>query len=84
MGYVTGLGVGTAYGLVRPQLGDVSIPRAGIVLGLAAMAGSDVPATALGVTDPTKWNASSWASNIIPHFAYGLLTAVTYETFDGR
>ena len=80
-GYVVGLGVGTAYGLTRPLLGDVSKLRAGIVLGLAAMAGSDVPATALGVTDPREWSPDSWASDIVPHLAYGLTTAVAYEAF---
>ncbi len=83
MGFVTGLGVGTAYGLVRPRLRDVSVPRASVVLGLAAMAGSDLPAVALGVTDPREWDATSWASDIIPHLAYGLATAVAYEAFDG-
>lgn len=78
-GYVVGLGVGTAYGLVRPHLGDVSKTRAGVVLGLAAMAGSDVPATALGVTDPTTWGLDSWASDIVPHLAYGLATALAYD-----
>jgi hypothetical protein len=83
MGYVTGLGVGTAYGLVRPHLDDVSVPLASVGLGLAAMAGSDVPATALGVTDPTTWPASSWVSDAVPHLAYGLVTAVAYEAFSG-
>ena len=80
-GYVVGLGVGGAYGLVRPLLGDVSGLRAGAVLGLAAMAGSDVPATALGVTDPRQWGAGSWASDVIPHLAYGLVTAAAFEAF---
>ncbi len=40
-GIVTGVGVGIAYGLVRPALGyDVSKTRAGAALGLAAMAGA--------------------------------------------
>lgn len=82
-GYAVGLGVGATYGLVRPLLGDVSVGRAGVVLGLAAMAGSDVPATALGVTDPTTWSIGSWASDVVPHLAYGLLTAATYEAFAG-
>ncbi len=80
-GYVVGLGVGTAYGLVRSHLGDVSKMRAGIVLGLAAMAGSDVPASALGVTDPTAWGPGSWVSDIVPHLAYGLVTAIAYDAF---
>ncbi len=83
MGYATGLGVGTAYGLVRPLLGDVSVPRASVVLGLAAMAGSDAPATVLGVTDPSTWGFNSWASDIVPHLAYGLATAIAYDAFAG-
>lgn len=83
VGYVTGLGVGLAYGIVRPRLGKVSTPLAGVGLGLAAMAGSDGPMTALGLTDPREWDATSWASDIIPHLAYGLATAAAYETFNG-
>ena len=78
-GYVVGLGVGTAYGLVRSGLRDVSKPRAGVALGLAAMAGSDVPSTVLGVSDPTSWGLNSWLSDLVPHLAYGLTTAVAYD-----
>jgi len=78
-GFAVGLGVGTAYGLVRPHLGDVSKPLAGTVLGIAAMAGSDVPATRLGVTDPSEWSPDSWVSDIVPHLAYGLTTALAYD-----
>jgi hypothetical protein len=80
-GYAVGLGVGTAYGLIRPALGDVSTARAGALLGLAAMAGSDVPAAALGVTDPTEWGLNAWVSDIVPHLAYGLATAMAYDAF---
>ncbi|MDP9411160.1 MAG: hypothetical protein M3P70_11785 [Actinomycetota bacterium] len=80
-GYVVGLGIGAAYALVRPRLGDVPVPLAGFGLALAAMAGSDVPATALGVTDPTTWPASSWAMDLGFHLPYGLATAVAYEAF---
>ncbi len=83
-GYAVGLGVGTAYGLVRPLLGDVSVPRAGVVLGLAAMAGSDVPSAALGVTNPAEWGANAWISDVVPHLAYGLVTAAAHEAFRGR
>jgi hypothetical protein len=82
-GYMVGLGIGTAYGLIRPHLGGVSKMRAGVVPGLAAMAGSDVPAAALGVTNPAKWDANSWLSDILPPFAYGLMTAVVYDYFTG-
>ncbi len=80
-GYVVGLGLGTVYGLFRPHLNDTAIPLAGVGLGLAAMAASDVPATALGVTDPKEWSLSSWASDVVPHLAYGLVTAASYDSF---
>ncbi len=76
-----GLGLGTPYGLLRP--GGVSTPLTGVTLGLAAMVASDVPATALGVTDPREWPASSWAADIVPHLAYGLFTALAYDAFTG-
>jgi len=81
MGYATGIGVGTAYGLIRPHLGGVSKPVAGVGLALAAMAGSDVPATMLGVVDPTTWPLSSWGMDFGFHLAYGMVTAITYDAF---
>ena len=35
------------------------------------------------VTNPAQWDASSWLSDILPHFAYGLMTAVAYDYFTG-
>jgi hypothetical protein len=80
-GYVVGLGVGTAYGLLHLGGRDVPVPVAAIGLSAVAMAGSDVPLTALGLTNPAKWPASSWASDIIPHLAYGLFAAVAFDAF---
>lgn len=82
-GYVVGFGIGAAYGVVRPRLGDVSVPLAGLGLALAAMAGSDAPSAALGVVDPTTWPASTWAMDLGFHLPYGLVTAVAYETLSG-
>jgi hypothetical protein len=79
-GFAVGLGIGTAYGLIRPHLGDVSKVHAGTVLCLAAMLGSDGPAAALGVVDPRQWGLNSWLSDIVPHLAYGLATAASYDT----
>ncbi|WP_031031555.1 hypothetical protein [Streptomyces sp. NRRL WC-3725] len=78
LGYVTGLGVGAAYGLVRRD-GHLPVWAAGPLLGAAAMAGSDVPATAMKVTDPTTWSLSSWVSDVIPHMAYGFTAASVYR-----
>ncbi len=78
-GYVVGLGIGAVYGVVRPGLGNVSKLRAGAVLCLAAMAGSDGPAAALGVIDLRQMGLDSWLSDIVPHLAYGLATAISYD-----
>jgi hypothetical protein len=78
-GYVVGLEVRTVYGFVRSGLRGVSELRAGIVLGLAAMASGDVPATELGVANPPRSSISSWTSDSIPHLAYGLVTALAYD-----
>jgi hypothetical protein len=83
-GYGVGLGIGAAYGLRRPQLPGLPRPVAATGLGLAAMATSDVPATALGVTDPRAWGAVGWASDLLPHLAYGLATACVYEALADR
>ncbi len=79
MGYAVGLGIGSAYGLLRPLTRGVPLPLAGAVLGLVAMAASDVPSVAAGATDPQDWGLSGWAADIIPHLAYGWLTALAYD-----
>jgi hypothetical protein len=43
------------------------------------MAGSDVPANALRVTDPTSWDPRSWVSDLVPHLVYGVTTASVYR-----
>lgn len=80
LGYLTGLGVGLGYGVFRTGFKRPSSLLAGTLLGLVAMAASDVPATVLGVTSPSTWGASGWASDLFPHLAYGLTTAVVFET----
>lgn len=84
MGYGTGLGIGAAYGMIRPHLGRWSVPVAGAVLGIAAMAASDTPAVITGATDLRTWGASGWVSDLVPHLAYGVVTALAYEGFAAR
>jgi hypothetical protein len=83
-GFAVGLGIGTVYGLIRPSLGDVSKVRAGTALCLVAMVASDGPAVALRVTDPRQWDLNSWLSDIVPHLAYGLATALSYDALAGN
>lgn len=76
-GIVTGVGVGAAYGLVR-SLGVRPGVLGGTALTTAAvLVGSNGPMTALGLTDPRSWNAEAWVADVVPHLAYGLVTAAT-------
>lgn len=84
LGYVNGLGIGALYGVLRPLMMGVPQPLAGIGLGAAAMAGSDVPATTLGVTNPKEWDRTSWLSDIVPHLVYGLVAALVFDAFSDR
>jgi len=81
LGIATGLGVGAAYGLIRGWV-RVPLPVAAVGLGAAAMAGSDIPMTALGLTDPREWDSASWAADVLPHLAFGAAAAVAYRIFD--
>jgi xanthosine utilization system XapX-like protein len=78
LGYATGLTVGAGYGLARSRV-RVPAPLAAVGLGLAAMAVSGASLPALGLTDPRSWSASSWAMDVVPHLAYGVVTAITFE-----
>jgi hypothetical protein len=73
-GLLTGVGVGAFAGLLTTKL-RLPLPVLSVLIGAAAMAGSNVPMTALGVTDPRTWDITSWVSDVIPHVAYGTVTA---------
>ena len=76
LGYSTGIFVGAAYGALRSKPGK---RRAGVRLGAAAMACADVPLVAMGLTDPRTWGTAGWVSDIVPHLAYGIVAARTYD-----
>jgi hypothetical protein len=79
LGMANGIAIGVCYGVAR-----LIIPRppawlAGTALGAAAMAASDYPATRLGLTEPRDWTATDWASDVLPHMAFGVVTAIAFE-----
>ena len=78
LGYGTGLGTALCYAAVARRR-CVPWPVGVLALGGLAMAGSDVPLTALGVTDPRRWPASGWASDVVPHLVYGAAAYAVYE-----
>lgn len=78
-GILTGVGVGTVLGLAR-GLGWRPSPLVGGVVATAlALIGANGPMTALGITDPRQWNLDAWLSDVIPHVAYGAVTAATLD-----
>ena len=79
LGMASGVGIGIAYGVARLILPRPPAWLAGAVLGAAAMAASDYPATRLGLTEPRDWTATDWLSDVAPHMAFGLATAITFE-----
>lgn len=80
-GIMTGVTVGVAAAFARPVLAKIPASLAAIVLGALAMAGSDGPLAALGLTKPGDWAAADWASDILPHLGYG---ATAYATLTAR
>lgn len=56
-----------------------SLALLGTGTGVAANIGTTGPMVALKVTDPRKWSAGSWLSDLVPHLAYGMATAAVWE-----
>jgi hypothetical protein len=83
-GTAAGVGAGVLLGLAR-RLGWRPGPVTGsVVAGGLVMLASDGTMTALGVTDPREWDATSWVSDILPHLVYGAVTVATLRALDGR
>lgn len=83
LGYTTGVGIGVLYGLIRGGRDRGAAPLTGAVVGLSAMAASDVPIALTGVSDPATWSATDWLSDIIPHLVYGVVTVAVYDALRG-
>ncbi|HEU4657514.1 MAG TPA: hypothetical protein VFR97_08320 [Capillimicrobium sp.] len=79
LGYLAGLTAGAAYGLVAPVARSLPRPLAGVVFGLGVMAATDASNAALGVSDPREWSGIDWASDVIPHLAYGVVTVAVHD-----
>jgi F0F1-type ATP synthase assembly protein I len=81
-GLVAGVGVGVGVGLLRAA-GFRSQPLVGTLLTtLGVLVAANGPMTVLGVTDPRTWSATDWASDIVPHLAYGAVVKTTMDAFD--
>jgi hypothetical protein len=78
LGYATGVGVAVAYAyLTRGR--RLPWPVSAVALTAMAMVAANAPMTVTGVTDPRRWSAADWASDVVPHLAYGAAAAAVYE-----
>ena len=77
-GIGVGVGVGAAYGALRALGWRPSAPVGALVLTLGALLGSNGPMTLLGITDPRTWSGTDWASDLLPHLAYGTVAAAAH------
>jgi hypothetical protein len=81
-GLVAGIAAGGFLGVVRAE-GWRPRPSVG-VLGatVVALLVGNVPMTVSGVTDPRTWSAGDWAADLVPHAAYGVVTAGVLNRLD--
>jgi hypothetical protein len=88
LGALSGIATGVAVGAVVATMDGLGLRpgRLGgsLLSGALAMAASDVSMTRLGVTDPRTWSAPDWAADVVPHFAYGLVTYSTLRAVEQR
>ena len=82
LGIATGVGVGTALGVARAAGWRPPLGRSAVIVGLAAMLGSDTPMVLLGISDARTWSAADWLSDLAPHLAFGLTTAAVAQALD--
>jgi hypothetical protein len=73
-GIATGVGVGVAAGLLRPLLTRLPSLLSAAMVGGAAMVAANAPIAKLGITDPSTWSPADWASDVVPHVGYGVVT----------
>ena len=71
-GIAAGLGVGVAASVVRALGLRVSAPAGAVLTGAAAMAATDLPMAATGVSDLRTWSGTDWVRDAVPHLAYGI------------
>jgi hypothetical protein len=71
-GIATGLGIGVVASLGRSAGIRFPAPLAASAIGALAMAATDAPMAAGGVSDPRDWSTRDWARDVVPHLAYGI------------
>lgn len=81
-GLVVGAGVGAVLGLAREAGYRPGLLGSSLTAAAGALIGSNGPMTVLGITEPRTWSPADWASDIIPHLAYGIVTGAVLQALD--
>jgi hypothetical protein len=81
-GYAAGIGMGVILGLAYALGWRPGLLMATLAATAIALIGTNGPMTVLGVTDPRTWGVVGWISDLIPHFGYGVVTALVLDYLD--
>ena len=83
-GIAAGLGAGLVLGAARALGLRPGLVVSALVATVGALVGTNGPMTMLGVTDPRTWAAKDWVADVVPHLAYGIVTAGVLQGLDGH
>jgi hypothetical protein len=81
-GIATGVGVGAVLGVIRALGWRPPVALGAAAATVLALVGANGPMAALGISDPRTWSLESWAADVVPHLAYGWVTAATLHGLD--
>lgn len=84
VGVVVGAAASLILGALRKRGLTPPAPVPVVLIGVAAMALSDVPLKLFGISDPADWEGKDWAADALPHLLYGLVTYATIRATDDR
>lgn len=73
LGIGTGVMAGVALGIARGVGWRPSALMGTVAATGVAFVAGNAPMTLLHVTDPRKWSASGWISDLVPHLAFGVV-----------
>lgn len=86
LGSLSGLAAGAATGALLGLCRELGWRPGTTVSMVAATAGAllvgNGPISLMGITDPRSWAAVDWASDVVPHVAYGAVTAAVLDGLD--
>jgi len=77
-GLAAGVAVGMAYGTWHAVVGRPGRLGGPLLATGGALLVGNGPMTAMGLTDPRSWSVPDWLSDVVPHVAYGWVTASVY------